>query len=71
LVIILKSRATNFDRRAAVRATWGRLYFLNQVRIAQVFIIGDVEDPDVQQRLSLESKQFGDILQYDGPDGYR
>nr|CAB3262688.1 uncharacterized protein LOC100181857 [Phallusia mammillata] len=71
LVIVLKSSATNFNRRAAVRETWGKLLYLNQIRIAEVFIIGAVEDPEVQKQLEEENRMYGDILQYDGPDGYR
>nr|XP_002120701.1 uncharacterized protein LOC100181857 [Ciona intestinalis] len=70
-VIMVKSRASNFDRRAAIRATWGRLYFLNGVRIASVFVIGAVLDPVLQENIQFENDEHGDILQFEGPDDYK
>ena len=67
----MKSKTTNFDRRVAIRSTWGQIYFLNQIRIEKVFVLGQVDDPAAQENLQKEVETFGDILQFEGPDDYR
>lgn len=37
-------------------------------RIEVVFVVGQPSNPATQQELELESKRYGDILQYVGPD---
>ncbi|CAK8694327.1 unnamed protein product [Clavelina lepadiformis] len=71
IVIFVKSKTTNFDRRVAIRSTWGQIYFLNQIRIEKVFVLGQVDDPAAQENLQKEVETFGDILQFEGPDDYR
>jgi len=68
---MVKSKSSNHDRRSAIRDTWGKVYFLNQIRIEKVFVVGQADDPTVQEAIQAESDIYGDILQFEGPDDYK
>lgn len=64
----IKSAPGNFERRQAVRETWGReTTYANGLMVRTVFLLGSGgrEDPDLSSLLSFEAGQHGDILQWD------
>lgn len=68
LLFAIKSAPANFERRQAVRETWGQER-INQTgpRVRTVFLLGrpQTDDPDITLLLSFEAKHFGDILLWD------
>ncbi|XP_062916055.1 N-acetyllactosaminide beta-1,3-N-acetylglucosaminyltransferase 2-like [Mobula hypostoma] len=72
LLLAVKSRAANFDRRQAIRVTWGREASVRGVGVRTVFLVGSTSDlgqgPDLQQLLSYEDHLHGDILQWEFKD---
>lgn len=68
LLFGVKSVPGNFERRQAVRKTWGREgIYQNGLRVHTVFLLGSSlpDDHDLDPLLSFESKHFGDLLQWD------
>ncbi|XP_014880413.1 N-acetyllactosaminide beta-1,3-N-acetylglucosaminyltransferase 2 [Poecilia latipinna] len=68
LLFAIKSSPANFERRQAVRETWGRDgVYKNGRRVRSVFFLGNYQpdDPNLSALLSFEAKHFGDILQWD------
>lgn len=64
----LKSTPANFERRQAVRETWGQeRTYQNGLRVRTVFLLGNSlqEDPDLGPLVSFEARHYGDILQWD------
>ncbi|XP_069577101.1 N-acetyllactosaminide beta-1,3-N-acetylglucosaminyltransferase 2 [Brachyistius frenatus] len=68
LLFAIKSTPGNFERRQAVRETWGREgVYQSGLRVVSVFLLGSspLDDPDLSPLLSFEAKHFGDLLQWD------
>lgn len=68
LLLAIKSTPAHFERRQAVRETWGQERMnQNGPRVRTVFLIGrpQIDDPDLSFLLSSEAKHFRDILQWD------
>lgn len=68
LLFAIKSAPGNFERRQAVRETWGReRMYQGGVRVQTVFLLGssDQNEPDLTPLLKFEAKHFGDLLQWD------
>ncbi|CAB3378104.1 Hypothetical predicted protein [Cloeon dipterum] len=71
LVYIVKSSMDHFERREAIRQTWGFEGRFSDVPIKRVFVLGmRPNDPHLQARVAEESKKFGDIVQADFVDTY-
>ncbi|XP_041851803.1 N-acetyllactosaminide beta-1,3-N-acetylglucosaminyltransferase 2 [Melanotaenia boesemani] len=73
LLFAIKSTPRNFERRQAVRETWGREgEYQNGLRVRTVFLLGStsMDDPDLSALLSYEAKHFGDLLQWDFHDSF-
>lgn len=74
LLLAVKSLAPHFDRRQAIRESWGRAGSLQNHTIATVFLLGTAtaEDhhPDLSAMLSYESQQHRDIVQWDYRDSF-
>ncbi|XP_039976557.1 N-acetyllactosaminide beta-1,3-N-acetylglucosaminyltransferase 2-like [Xiphias gladius] len=86
LLLAIKTRVLNFKNRQAIRQTWGQVgWVAGQKRnssgeeegggyVRRVFLLGK-EDPeelgvDVSELLQVESKLYGDILQFDFKDTF-
>ncbi|XP_063234706.1 beta-1,3-galactosyltransferase brn isoform X2 [Bacillus rossius redtenbacheri] len=72
LVYIVKSAMLNFQRRMAIRNSWGFEKRFSDVPIRTVFVLG-VSSPgtgDLQQSIENESRNYGDIVQADFLDTY-
>ncbi|XP_067451429.1 N-acetyllactosaminide beta-1,3-N-acetylglucosaminyltransferase 2 [Thunnus thynnus] len=68
LLFAIKSTPGNFERRQAVRETWGREeVYKTGLRVRTVFFLGSssLDDPDLGPLLSFEAQSFGDLLQWD------
>lgn len=68
LLFAIKSTPGNFERRQAVRETWGREeVYKSGLRVRTVFLLGSssLDDPDLSPLLSFEAQRFGDVLQWD------
>ncbi|KAL3991475.1 hypothetical protein ACER0C_011100 [Sarotherodon galilaeus] len=68
LLFAIKSSPRNFERRQAVRETWGQeMVYPNGLKVRMVFLLGSSppQDPDLSPLLSFEAKHYGDILQWD------
>lgn len=71
LVYIIKSAMYNFDKRLAIRHSWGFEKRFSDVPIRRVFLLGtSMYDVDLQKRIEEEQMKHGDIVQADFIDSY-
>ncbi|KAJ8394200.1 hypothetical protein AAFF_G00050050 [Aldrovandia affinis] len=74
LLLAIKSLAPHFDRRQAIRESWGRAGRLANRTVATVFLLGNATAvdhfPDLSQMLRYESGMHRDILQWDYRDSF-
>ncbi|XP_063985166.1 beta-1,3-galactosyltransferase brn [Diachasmimorpha longicaudata] len=71
IVFLVKSSAEHFQRRVAIRNTWGFKKRFFDVPTRTVFLLGIHEnDEDLQKRIDEESEKFKDILQANFIDSY-
>ncbi|XP_069763701.1 N-acetyllactosaminide beta-1,3-N-acetylglucosaminyltransferase 2-like [Narcine bancroftii] len=72
LLLAIKSMVTNFERRQAIRETWGKEMTVEGIRVRTVFLLGSASNlgqgPDLQKLLNFEDQLFGDILQWEFKD---
>lgn len=68
LLLVVKSLVQHFDRRQAIRETWGRAGIVANRTVATVFLLGSSLStdylPDLQGMLSHEAKFHKDIIQW-------
>ncbi|XP_065151303.2 N-acetyllactosaminide beta-1,3-N-acetylglucosaminyltransferase 2a isoform X1 [Paramisgurnus dabryanus] len=74
LLLAIKSIAPHFDRRQAIRESWGRAGLLDNRRIATVFLLGNTAAtdhfPDLSDMVRHEAALHGDVLQWDYRDSF-
>ncbi|KAM4595550.1 N-acetyllactosaminide beta-1,3-N-acetylglucosaminyltransferase 2a isoform 1-T1 [Fundulus diaphanus] len=74
LLLVVKSLMPHFDRRQAIRQTWGRAGLLASRTVATVFLLGNASSvdnfPDLQDMLNHEAKLHKDLLQWDYRDTF-
>ncbi|XP_067092638.1 N-acetyllactosaminide beta-1,3-N-acetylglucosaminyltransferase 2 [Osmerus mordax] len=74
LLLAVKSLAPHFDRRQAIRESWGRAGLMANQTVATVFLLGNAtavdHHPDLSGMLRYESIQHHDILQWDYRDSF-
>ncbi|XP_043946563.1 N-acetyllactosaminide beta-1,3-N-acetylglucosaminyltransferase 3-like [Protopterus annectens] len=74
LLLVIKSSPKFYTRRQTIRKTWGEERKYEGVQIRLLFILGvhsdQKESKKLQQLLSIESKENGDILQWDFYDTF-
>jgi beta-1,3-galactosyltransferase / beta-1,3-N-acetylglucosaminyltransferase len=76
LIIVVKSKFDNFERRNAIRNSWGFEKRFSDVIIRTVFSLGidkdthDGKPSDVQRLIDLEANRFNDIIQFNFIDTY-
>lgn len=74
LLLVVKSLTPHFDRRQAIRETWGRAGVLANCTVATVFLLGNSSGvdhfPDLQGMLHHEASVHEDILQWDYRDTF-
>ncbi|CAB1430035.1 unnamed protein product [Pleuronectes platessa] len=74
LLLVVKSQTPHFDRRQAIRETWGRAGVLANRTVATVFLLGNTMStdhiPDLQPMLGYEAQLHKDLLQWDYRDTF-
>ncbi|CDQ65256.1 unnamed protein product [Oncorhynchus mykiss] len=74
LLLAVKSLAPHFDRRQAIRESWGRVGVLANRTVATVFLLGNASAadhfPNLFGMLSHEARLYGDLLQWDYRDSF-
>nr|CAG4641751.1 EOG090X07IA [Eurycercus lamellatus] len=70
LLVVIKSALPHFDRRSAIRKTWGYEKRFSDVPIRTVFLLGTTTDPESQLLVDREDSEHGDIVQSDFHDHY-
>lgn len=74
LLLAVKSLIPHFDRRQAIRETWGRAGVFGNRIVVTVFLLGSTSQvdnfPDLQEMLGHEAKLHKDLLQWDYRDSF-
>lgn len=71
LVYIIKSAIENFDRRTAIRNSWGIEKRFFDVPAKTIFVVGThPNDKEIEAKLKLEATIYKDIVQADFIDSY-
>uniref|UniRef100_UPI0037E9137A UDP-GlcNAc:betaGal beta-1,3-N-acetylglucosaminyltransferase 7 n=1 Tax=Semicossyphus pulcher TaxID=241346 RepID=UPI0037E9137A len=74
LLMVIKSVATQHDRREVIRKTWGKEQVLDGKKIKTLFLIGkssnEAERANHQKLVEFEDYIYGDILQWDFLDSF-
>lgn len=71
VVYIIKSALDHFERRLAIRQSWGYEKRFSDVPIVTVFVLGfDPKNKDLQKKITNESKKYNDIVQAEFIDSY-
>lgn len=74
LLMVIKSVATQHDRREVIRNTWGKERTVDGKRIKTLFLLGkpsnEAERANHQKLLEFEDYIYGDILQWDFLDSF-
>ncbi|XP_026216562.1 N-acetyllactosaminide beta-1,3-N-acetylglucosaminyltransferase 2-like [Anabas testudineus] len=74
LLLAVKSLIPHFDRRQAIRETWGRAGVIANRTVVTVFLLGNTVSadhfPNLLEMLAHEAKLYKDILQWDYRDTF-
>lgn len=74
LLLAVKSLIPHFDRRQAIRETWGQAGILANRTVVTVFLLGNTlpvdNFPNLQEMLNHEAKLHEDLLQWDYRDTF-
>ncbi|KAL2092251.1 hypothetical protein ACEWY4_012049 [Coilia grayii] len=73
LLFVIKSTATQVERRAALRETWAKAGYIQDRRIKVVFLVGRSLGHggyNMQPLLEWENRHHNDILQWDFADSF-
>lgn len=74
LLVVVKSLIQHFERRQAIRETWGQTWKNGNQTVATVFLLGNSlpvdHFPDLQEILGHEAKLHKDLLQWDYRDTF-
>lgn len=74
LLMVIKSVATQHDRREVIRKTWGKEQVVDGKRIKTLFLLGkssnEAERANHQKLVEYEDYIYGDILQWDFLDSF-
>lgn len=71
LLIYVESDVKNFDRRLAIRDTWGELLFQRAINFRIVFLLGNSRDKSTQRLILEENYRYGDVVQENFPESFR
>ncbi|XP_071198470.1 UDP-GlcNAc:betaGal beta-1,3-N-acetylglucosaminyltransferase 7 [Salvelinus alpinus] len=74
LLMVIKSIATQHDRREVIRKTWGKEQVVDGKKVKTVFLLGtssnEAEKANHQKLLEYEDYIYRDILQWDFQDSF-
>ncbi|GAB6028313.1 hypothetical protein CHUAL_002486 [Chamberlinius hualienensis] len=71
MLIFVHSDPSHSDRRLAIRSTWGNESNLAEDNLRVIFLVGEVEDQQLQEDLTREDQLYEDIIQGNFLDTYR
>lgn len=74
LVVFVHSAPSHFDKRRAIRETWGNASALQEATaelMVLVFMVGCTDDVQTQEALVRESRLYGDLVMGNFLDSYR
>ncbi|XP_078484267.1 beta-1,3-galactosyltransferase 1-like [Ciona intestinalis] len=71
LLIVIKSTTSQFDRRKAIRQTWGNENNINGITVKRIFLLARNPDEKKQALLEREQEEYHDIIQGDFQDSFR
>ncbi|XP_053316617.1 N-acetyllactosaminide beta-1,3-N-acetylglucosaminyltransferase 2 [Spea bombifrons] len=74
LLLAIKSLTPQFDRRQAIRESWGKELKINNMTVVRVFLLGDTptedNNPDLSGMVRYESEKYKDILLWNYRDTF-
>lgn len=71
VVYVVKTAIEHFERRAAIRKTWGYEKRFFDVSLRTIFLVGThLDDEELQAKLKIEAAKYKDIVQADFIDSY-
>ncbi|XP_041866607.1 N-acetyllactosaminide beta-1,3-N-acetylglucosaminyltransferase 2 [Melanotaenia boesemani] len=74
LLLAIKSLVPHFDRRQAIRDSWGRAGVVANKTVVTIFLLGNATavdyHPDLSEMLHYESDRHKDIVQWDFRDSF-
>ncbi|XP_071490679.1 beta-1,3-galactosyltransferase 1-like [Diadema antillarum] len=70
LLVCVFTVHANFEKRKAIRETWGSQKLIKDKRIVTLFMLGKSSNAFHQKLVELESRRHGDILMEDFVDAY-
>lgn len=74
LLLAVKSLAPHFDRRQAIRQSWGQAGVIANQTVVTIFLLGNATAgdhfPDLSEMLHYESVRHNDIIQWDYRDSF-
>ncbi|XP_022528502.2 N-acetyllactosaminide beta-1,3-N-acetylglucosaminyltransferase 2 isoform X1 [Astyanax mexicanus] len=74
LLLAIKSLAPHFERRQAIRESWGKAGLMLNKTVVTVFLLGNASAldnfPDLSHMLKFESDRHRDLLQWDYRDSF-
>ncbi|XP_071335934.1 N-acetyllactosaminide beta-1,3-N-acetylglucosaminyltransferase 2 [Trachinotus anak] len=74
LLLAVKSQVSHFDRRQAIRQSWGQAGVIANQTVVTVFLLGNAtvwdHHPDLSHSLQDESTRHQDIIQWDYRDSF-
>ncbi|XP_071946760.1 uncharacterized protein [Antedon mediterranea] len=73
LVALISSLPGNYERRTAIRLTWGKFRKIDNVNIRILFVMGiPQENADLHKRIiSTEMSEYNDIIQYNCIESFK
>ncbi|KAH3701448.1 lactosylceramide 1,3-N-acetyl-beta-D-glucosaminyltransferase-like [Dreissena polymorpha] len=72
VLIIVHTAPNNFESRLAIRRTWANDTYYRHLGVSRVlFLLGRVENADLQGKMVAEFKEYRDMLQGNFRDAYR
>lgn len=74
LLLAVKSLVPHFDRRQAIRESWGRAGVIANRTVVTIFLLGNAtagdHHPDLSGMLQYESTRYKDLIQWDYRDSF-
>ncbi|XP_072022267.1 lactosylceramide 1,3-N-acetyl-beta-D-glucosaminyltransferase B-like [Amphiura filiformis] len=70
-IALIHSGTQNFDRRVAIRNTWGSQKVIMGERIKLLFVLGLTKDMKSQHKIDIENANYTDIIQGSFSDSFR
>lgn len=71
LLIVIKSTTAQFDRRKAIRVTWGNETLFEGLQMRRIFLLAKHNDLKKEALLEIEHQEYHDIIQGDFQDSFR